>query len=161
MARTSTPYKMQPLRVGPNNEEHFMLFVSLEVGYDLSEHPDWITHALSTSDKGFENDPIATGALGIIGNVIVKESERIIKVTDGTTSIARNLLVGADAVVLGFAQTLDLQEQWNDYRRELGINGSEIRGEAKLAFTDQTISVTNDTANDIDYGIAQVITASN
>jgi hypothetical protein len=160
MARTSSPYKMQPLRVGPNNAEFFILYLSLEAAYDLTEHPDWITHALSTTDMNFGDDPIATNSLGVFGNVIVKESERIIKVTNGTRSIARNLLMGADAAVLGFSQTLDLQEQWNDYRRELGVNGSEIRGEVKLAFTDKDSSATNDTTADIDYGIAQVITAS-
>lgn len=160
MATTSTPYKMQPLRVGPNGEEVFILFVSPEVAYDLMEHPDWITHVLSVTDKGFENDEIATGALGVLDNVIVKRSERVIKVTDGTTSIARNLLLGGDAAVLAWSQTLDMVEEFTDYRRELGVNGSEIRGEGKLSFTDQTLSETNDTTQDIDYGIAQVLTAS-
>jgi N4-gp56 family major capsid protein len=162
MAATSTPYKLEPLRM-KDGDEVYVLFVSRKAGFDLRQNPDWIAHALAVPDRDWENDQIARGALGTIDNVIVKEVDWVKEVTDGSRSVARNLLVGANAVGLAFGKngTLRLVEDTEDYDREYGVRGVEIRGEVKLAFTDQTVSPdSNDTSNDIDYGIAQVLTAS-
>lgn len=149
MAIESGKFKMVPLRVGPNNEEFFMLYVSLRAGRDLRQNPDWVNHALSAMEAGIAGDMIAQGALGVWDNVIVKSSERIVAVTDGTDKVARNLLVGRDAAVLGWAQTMNFSEELIDHKRILSSNGSEIRGEAKTQF------------DGVDYAVAQLITASN
>lgn len=149
MARESGKHKMYPLRVGPNNEEFFLLFLSLRVGRDLRKHPDWQNYALSIIEAGLGNDMIAAGAFGVWDNVIVKSSERIVTIVDGSNKIARNLLVGSDAAVIAWAQTMEFTEEIIDHRRRLSSNGNEIRGESKITFEDS------------DMGVAQVITASN
>jgi len=142
-------YKMQPLRVGSSNEEVFCNLVSLQCARDLRFNADWQNHCFSLAERGFDKSPIATGALGMWNNVIVKPSERVIKFNDGSgNEYARNLLVGADAMLCAWAKTLDYSEELIDHDRELSSAGSEIRGETKVTF------------NGVDLGVAQIIAAS-
>jgi N4-gp56 family major capsid protein len=157
LARTSTPYKMSQIRVGPNGEPYYILLISPEAAYDLRRDPDWKARMLSVGEAGIESDPIAMGAMGVWNRVIVKESERIIKIVGSSETYARNLLLGADSLVLAWAQTLQTTEFIDDYGREYGVNGYEIRGETKLAYEDKTAGV----STDIDYGVMQVISAAN
>jgi N4-gp56 family major capsid protein len=146
VAKTGGTYKLRPVKVGPNGEEFFILYLHTKTARDLRFHPDWQNRALKASEAGLDKDPIATGALGIWNNVIVKESERIVTMgLAGTKVFARNLLFGADAVALGWAQTLDYVEELRDYNRIMGINSDEIRGQKKLAF------------NSVDLGVVQVL----
>jgi len=149
MARTSGKFKQYPIRVGPNNEEFFILICSLKAGRDLRRDPEWVNHALSAMEAGLGGDMIASGALGVWDNVIVKTSERILEFDDGSDRIARNLLIGRDSAVLGWAQTLAISLERIDHGRELSVNGGEIRGEAKVTF------------DSVDMGVSQVLTASN
>jgi len=155
-ARKNDEYRLTPLRVA-GNKLFFELHVSNVAAYDLMTHPDWLTRAIMVGDLGLENDPIAMGSLGVIKNVIVHESDHVTTFgTAGSEEYSRNLLLGANAGVIGFAQTLTYVEELRDYRKFLGVNGSELRGELKLAFSDK-----NDTSTDIDYGVMQVIAANN
>lgn len=150
MAKTSGTYKVRPIRVGKNNEEFFILMLHTRVARDLRFHPDWQAKALSCAQCGLGDDPIATGSLGVWNNVIVKESERVVRFgVSGTHMIARNLLLGADAAVLGWAQRLDYTEELIDHKRILSMASDEIRGQKKLTF------------NSVDTGVCQVITAAN
>jgi N4-gp56 family major capsid protein len=154
-ARTSSnsTYKMQPLRV-TNGKEYFLLLVHPSAAYDLMTHAEWLARSIGVSDAGLDNDPIAIGMLGTIKNVIVQEYEFITRV-DSTAYIARNLLLGQGALGIGWAETLTYVEEYRDYKKKLGVDGYQIRGEVKLAWTDK-----DSTANDIDYGVMQVITSA-
>ena len=158
MARTKTssnPYRLNPLRI-TNMKKMFKLYISPETCLDLIVHPDWLVRAVMAVDQGLESDPVATGSIGIIKNVIVEEAEQIPNFVDGSSNnYARNLLVGQDAGVLGWARTLTYVEQEKDYKRKLGANGSELRGQIKLAFDNK-----DDTTADIDCGVIQVVTAA-
>lgn len=146
----SNTYKLKPLRITEGNDEVFMLYVSLKAARDLRRNDDWLAHAYSLAERGFEKSPLAKGALGVWNNVIIKSAEHVLECgTAGTEVIARNLLVGADAMLCAWAQTLDYTEELEDHGRRLSVNGQEIRGETKVTF------------NGVDYGVAQVITASN
>jgi hypothetical protein len=149
-ASTATnTYKMQPLRVGAMNEEVFCALLSLECARDLRFNSDWQNHAFSLADRGFDKSPLAIGALGMWNNVIVKPSERVLKLNGSNSDVyARNLLIGADAILCGWAQTLDYSEELIDHDRELSSAGQEIRGEVKVAF------------NGVDLGVAQMIASS-
>jgi hypothetical protein len=59
-------------------------------------------------------------------------------------TIARNLLLGADAAVMAYAQTLNYMEKKFDYDREMGVAADEIRGIKKLDY------------DGVDLNIAQV-----
>jgi hypothetical protein len=141
-------YKMQPIRM-EDGQEVFLLLVSLAAARDLRNSDEFLSHVLSLADRGLENSPLAKGALGVWDNVIIKPSEHIIEFGAAANKFSRNLLLGADAVFCGWAQTLDYTEQTDDYDRILGVNGTEIRGEKKIKF------------NGVDMGVLQLISASN
>lgn len=153
---TKARYKMSPLRI-KSGKEVFVCFISPNAVFDLMTHPEWLTRAIMAGDAGLSNDPIATASLGIIKNVVVHESEHICEFVDGSGDrYSRNLLLGQDAGLLAWAQTLDYVEQFQDYKRKLGVNGSEIRGEGKVAFTDK-----DNEAEDVDYGVLQLVSSAN
>lgn len=151
MARTAGTFKVRPVKVGPNNEEFFILLVHPKAARDLYFSADFQNHALSCVDKGIDKDPIASGSLGVVHNVIVKECERILTTDNGTKYIARNLLLGADAAILGWAQKLDYTEELVDHKRILSVAADEIRGQRKVVFS---VSGT-----DTDAGVVQVLSA--
>ena len=147
LAKTAGAYPMKPIRA-KNGEEYYLLVIHPKAGIALRSDERWEKRALaSMTGKGsLEGDPIATGAIGVWEKIIVKEAEYIKTHTNsaGTLKIARNLLLGADAAVLAYAQTLDYNEELRDYKREMGVAADEIRGMKKLTF------------NGVDMNIAQV-----
>ena len=150
IARQTGTYKVTPMSLGKDNVPVYILYVSLKAARDLRRDPEWQNHALELISLGLPHDLLGMGTLGVWNNVIVKSSERVLEVTTaGTDYYARNLLVGADAMCLGWAQTTQVTEELIDHDRELSVNGSEIRGETKLAF------------NGVDLGVLQLISASN
>ncbi len=56
--------------------------------------------------------------------------------------------LGGNAVVMGYAQTIDYTEELTDHKRNLSCAADEISGHKKLEF------------NDVDLNLAQVITAA-
>jgi len=150
MATFGGTYRISPIRVGPNGEKFYVLFVHKYAARDLREHPDWQNRVIGLAEKGLDNDPIATGALGVWDNVIVKSSELLPTFgLAGTKVFARNLLMGADAVALGWAQNLDYTEENDTFDNIMRVKADEIRGQRKITF------------NGCDMGVAQVITAAN
>lgn len=156
MARKKAVYKMTPLRVA-NGKEWYMLFMSDESQLDLITDPNWFARSLSVEKAGLDNDAIALGSIGTIGHVICHSSEHVPKIvaTADTDEYARNILFGREGVTLAWAQTLDYNEYTFPYAEAMGVKGNEIRGEVKNTFTNK-----DDTSTTIDYGVAQVITAS-
>lgn len=147
----NSSYRMRPIKVGKNGEEFFVMFLDLRAARDLKSDPRWENHAYSVIERGIGDDPIASGALGVWDNVILKTNERVKRFTvdGGTNYYARNLLVGADATVLAYASTLDYTEELIDHARELSCAANEIRGQKKLTF------------DGVDMGVMQVLSASN
>ena len=138
--KTAGKYPMSPIR-SKDGEEYYLLILHPKAAIDLRKDERWEKRALaSLTGKGsLENDPIATGAIGVWEHIIVKEANYI-KTHTGTgddsnsVTIARNLLLGADAAVLAYAQTLDYNEELRDYKRIMGVAADEIRGMRKLVF---------------------------
>lgn len=140
-------YSMKPIRLKDGNE-YYMLILHPRAALQLRQDPRWVQRALSNFHglKNLESDPIATGVMGVWEKIIVKEADHISTsaLEDGSKKIARNLLLGADAAVMGYAQTLDYTEDYTDYHRIFGVAADEIRGFKKLDF------------NGVDLNIAQV-----
>ena len=143
----NTKYSMKPIRLKDGNE-YYMLILHPRAALQLRQDPRWIQRALSNYNglKNLESDPVATGVMGVWEKIIVKEADHIStsQTADGSKKIARNLLLGADASVMGYAQTLDYTEEYTDYHRIFGVAADEIRGFKKLSF------------NGVDLNIAQV-----
>lgn len=137
LAKTAGKYAMKPIRA-VNNEEYYILVLHPNAAIDLRRDPRWEERAVaSMTGKGsLENDPIATGAMGIWGKIIIKEADKIVVQSNaaGTVNVARNLLLGADAAILAYGQNLDYKEEKRDYDREMGMAADEIRGSNKITF---------------------------
>ena len=148
--QANTKYAMKPIRMKDGNE-YYMLLLEPRAALQLRQDERWVKRQLSNYQgiKTLENDPVATGAMGTWEKIIVKEADHITTCSapDGSKTIARNLLLGSDAAVMGYAQTLDYTEEYTDYKRIFGVAADEIRGIKKLDF------------NGVDLNIAQVITA--
>lgn len=142
LAKTAGKYPIKPVRA-KNNEEYYILVLHPQAAIDLRRDERWERRAIaSMTGKGsLESDPIATGAIGIWGHIIVKEAEKVRAVSKDGKTVARNLLLGADAAVLAYAQTLDYKEETRDYGRVMGVAADEIRGCRKLVFDDCDMNV--------------------
>ncbi len=149
LAKTAGAYPMQPVRLS-NNEEYYILVLHPTAAIQLRRDERWEKRAIAsmTSRGSIENDPIATGAIGVWNKIIVKEAEFVATQTNGTRTIARNLLLGANAAVLAYAQSLDYKEEERDYGRIFGVAADEIRGCKKLTF------------NGCDMNVMQVISVN-
>lgn len=137
-------YAMRPIRA-KNNEEYYLLVIHPRAAIDLRRDPRWEKRALAamTGKNSLEGDPIATGAIGVWEKIIVKEANYIKthKNAAGNKRIARNLLLGAEAAVVAFAQTLDYTEERTDHKRRLSVAADEIRGIRKIQFDGTDLNI--------------------
>lgn len=141
-------YPIDPY-VSTDGEEYYMLVLHPKAAIALRNDARWEKRALNSfmGNKNIMKDPIATGAMGVWENIIVKEASRVMTQTNGSKTIARNLLYGANAVVLAYAQNLNyVEDDTIDYRNKFGVEASEIRGIRKVVF------------DDTDLNVAQVVT---
>lgn len=148
LAKTAGKYPMKPVRL-QDGREYYILVLHPTAARQLRQDDRWEKRVLSSyQGRGaLESDPIATGAMGIWEKIIVKEADYIPTLGNGDVKIARNLLLGADAAVMAWAQTLNYVEKKFDYDTEMGVMADEIRGIKKLDF------------DGVDLNIAQVVTA--
>ena len=143
-------YAMRPIRA-KNGEEYYMLVLHPRAAIDLRNDPRWEKRALAamTGKGSLEGDPIATGAIGVWEHIIIREANFIKTHTNaaGNKRIARNLLLGAEAAIMAYSQTLDYTEERLDHNLILSCAADEIRGIKKFTF------------DGVDLNIAQVPSA--
>ena len=137
-------YAMKPIRC-KNGEEYYMLVLHPKAAISLRNDERWEKRALAsmTGRGSLEGDPIATGAIGVWEHIIVREAE-FIKTHEnksGTKKIARNLLLGAEAAVMAYGQTLDYTEELLDHQRVISDAADEIRGIKKITFDGVDLNV--------------------
>lgn len=142
LAKTAGKYPIKPVRA-KNNEEYYILVLHPKAAIDLRRDERWEKRAIAamTGKGSLEGDPIATGAIGVWEHIIVKEANFIKTAEKNNIKFARNLLLGAEAAVLAYAQTLDYKEETRDYGREMGVAADEIRGCRKLVFNGTDMNV--------------------
>jgi hypothetical protein len=146
----NSKYRIAPVRMS-NGKEMFFFIVDMKTARDLRQDARFDKHALSLVEAGIspEKDPYVSGAIGIWQNLIIMESEYISHVKNDSVDVARNLLLGANACAMIWAQTTDYKEEKFDYENQLGVTADEIRGQKKLTF------------DGVDVGVMQVLTAVN
>ena len=135
-------YAMRPIR-SKNGEEYYLLVLHPKAAIDLRNDPRWEKRAIAamTGKGSLENDPIATGAIGVWEHIIIKEAQ-FIKTHEGDgVTVARNLLLGAEAAVMANAQNLDYTEELLDHKRVLSCAADEIRGINKLTFDGTDLNI--------------------
>lgn len=165
--KPTSGYRMNSIAaIDRDDMEKYILWVSPEQATQLRRDPDWQNEHLSLIEAGLGN-AFAEGFVGMYNNVIVRRTHRIQTfAVDGGDRYARALLVGADALVCAWASTLQYTDDTDDYGRELGTDGWEIRGTTKVRMaldpeTDtQGAGAAASGTEDQDLGVAQIISAA-
>jgi N4-gp56 family major capsid protein len=135
---------LRPIMVG--NKAHYLAFLhpyqvtSLRQSVASSQWSDIQKAALAAQDSS--DNPIYTGALGIYNDTIMYESTRVplvVGATGGTLDVARAVLCGAQAAVMGFGRkygknTFSWYEELFDYGNKLGVKAGCIGGLVKTRF---------------------------
>lgn len=151
--------KIRPIKI-KDGEEYFVLFAHPYCIRDLKESTAWQAAQREAMPRGADN-PIFTGMAGIWDGVIIKESPKVLLlagVGDSTTDVALNLLLGAQAVLLGQGATpkgyvVDMVEEEFDYGDKQGVAVRSIYGVQKAVFK------TNDT-NPCQHGVVSVFSSA-
>jgi len=148
----NSKYAIAPIKLNSNNEEMYILILSKQAARTLRQDSRFEKYAVARIQSGIsaDKDPIISKAMGIWGNLILMETSRIRKFqnSDGSKVLSRNLLLGANAAAMCWAETLDYREESSDYGNQLGSVADEIRAQKKLVF------------DGVDQGVMQVITWS-
>lgn len=142
-ARTASPL-IRPVRV--NGEEFYVAVIHEYARTDLRQGAgaaQWFDIQKAAMQGGKVNDnPVFNGALGVYNGVIIHASKRV---TQGENAgvpdidVRRNVLLGAQAAVIGFGQGHSGGEQrwvekFFDYENQLGVSAGMIWGLKKTAF---------------------------
>ena len=143
-ARLANPM-IRPVRV--DGDEWYVLYM----------HPSQVTQLRTNTDSGQwlditksnyrgtrENNPIVKGSLGRYNNVVLRSDEFVTAGLnpDGTenTNVRRAVLLGAQSLVMGFgrnfgANRFRTEEEYFDYKRELGVAVKTIFGMKKTRYS--------------------------
>lgn len=142
LAKTAGKYPIAPIHC-KDGVERYMLVVHPKAAVALRQDPRWEKRVLAsyTGAKALDGDPIATGAVGVWENIIVKEANYILTAEGSGKKIARNLLLGADAAVLAYGEQMTYLEDNDTYEHRFSTQASEIRGIKKLSFDGTDLNV--------------------
>jgi hypothetical protein len=162
-AKPTSGYRMNSVgQAGRDDHEKYTLWVSPEQAIQLRQDPDWQNQHLSRLEAGLGDD-FAEGWIGMYNNVIVRRTHRIRTFDIASNRCARALLIGSDALMMCWANTLSFAADDDDYAREQGTNGWEVRGAEKITMPLDPDANPLDTGAvniDQDLGIAQIISAA-
>jgi len=134
-AEHATPM-VRPVMV--EGEKCYVLLANSYSTKGLKADADWKNAQLYANIKGRKN-PIFSGALGMIDKVIVHEYNRDELLASG--DVALNLLLGAQAGVLGYSQYPSWLEKMFDYGRIPGVATDMVLAHAKSVFNNEDFGV--------------------
>lgn len=143
---------MEPLRLS-DGEEMFALILHPYTALDLKQDTDFQTAMREARERGASN-PLFTGALGVWDNVILYQNPRIPTAADGDSSavVSRNILLGSQAVVRGYALHPQWIEQEFSYGEEIGIATRMVLGQRLVYFDLNAAETGGDTTDDTAIG---------
>jgi hypothetical protein len=147
--------KIRPMRIknGKNFEEWYMF-----VGHDLSIRDLTVNDAVFTNahlllpPQSNSGSPLFTGSAfkGSFNGVMIYEYERI-QLISSTIQVSHNLLLGAQAGVVAWAQRPKFGEEFTDLKHNVTYETHEIRGVSKVAYNRDTVE---------DNGVVHVFSAA-
>ena len=132
--------KVRPLRI--NGKPHYVAILHTYDLTNLQQDPVWNQAQREANVRG-EKNPIFSGAAGMWNSIIVHEHEYIFRSNDGNGAayVARNILCGQQAGVIGWGAPVRWVEKSFDYGNSWGISVGAIFGCIKPIF------------NSLDYGV--------
>lgn len=129
--------KIQPIKV--EGQEVYVMLIHPLSAKGLKADADWKNAQLYANIRGKDN-PIFTGALGIIDGVVIHEYDRddLLEKEDSTPiAVCKNVLLGAQAAVLAYAQYPSWLEKLFDYGRIPGVGTDMLAGVGKTVFNEE------------------------
>ncbi len=146
MAKLASP-KIRPIRI--NGKEYYVVILHPYDATNLRQDPVWNQAQRDANVRG-EDNPIFSGALGIYNGMVIHEHEYVYRTNDGSGAayVARNILCGQQAAVIGWGANVAWVEKSFDYGNSWGISCGAIFGIQKPVF------------NSLDYGVITMFTAS-
>lgn len=129
--------KLAKPKIRPVNIEGGLYYVLLAHSLStktLKVDEDWRAAQLYANIRGMKN-PIFTGALGLYDGVVVHEYDRDELLVTGSEAL--NLLLGAQAAVLGYAQYPSWLEKLFDYNRIPGVATDMLLAHGKSVFDEE------------------------
>lgn len=119
-AYAQTELKLEPLKL-IDGEEIFVLVAHPYAVMQLKrDDTTWAQAQREARERSITN-PLFTGAAGMWDGILIKTSDRVPRSTNGTIQVADNVLLGAQALMRGYAMYPDWREELFDYGRQTGI----------------------------------------
>lgn len=146
MAKLASP-KVAPLRI--DGKDTYVIILHPYQYSDLKKDPVFKQEAREAGVRGDEN-PIFSGALKVYDGCVIHEHEYVYNWNGGSGSIpiARAVLCGQQAGVIGWGKEVEWVEKQFDYKNKWGISCGAIFGVQKPVF------------NSLDYGVISIDTAA-
>lgn len=135
-ARQTVP--LRPVKV--DGKEYLVLLTHPDSMFDLKASSGWQQAQREARERSDEN-PIFTGAAGVVDGIVIHEHERCATFTNGAGSTLpwnRALLMGAQALTFAFGKRPEIVQEDFDYKREVGYGMSVVMGAAAPTFNSQT-----------------------
>lgn len=156
IAKTANP-RIRPVRI--NGANKYVMYLHPAQVHSLRTNTgtgQWLDVKLRDNDPRRQASALYQDALGEWNNVILREAEHVAPGVDTSddseiTTVRRAVLLGAQAVLMGYGQGANLQNYgWNektfDYGRMVGVKAGTLIGMKKARF------------DNIDYGTVVVST---
>lgn len=143
VTKGNSKYRVRPVK-SVNGKNFYILLLSLSARRQLRQDTRFEKRMLSLVDGGAnpEKDIFANGAMGVWDNIILMPCEFIYRFYNGAGApFDRNLLLGANAMVQAFAQTMDYTEELTDHKRNLSCAADVICGHKKVRFDDVDMNI--------------------
>jgi len=160
----SATAKIRPYKVMIGDKEGVQEWF-IYVGHTLSmrdltnDDPAWKNPLLLIPPVSNPGNPLFTGAQfkGGYNGVLIYEWEGI-QTGTSTIAYAHNLLLGAQAGIIAWAQYGKTTEEWTNYKKDLGLEHHEINSMKKVVFDRNAVdgSVSNEDAGVVHHFTAAV-----
>lgn len=135
-AYAQTELKLEPVKM-IDGEEIFILVAHPYAVMELKrDDTKWAQAQRDARERSITN-PVFTGAAGMWDGVLIRTSDRVPRSTNGTIQVADNVLLGANAMMRGYAMYPDWREELFDYGTQIGVATVVVKGD-KLNVFDQT-----------------------
>lgn len=163
MAQTANPH-IRPIQLDDaNDEEWFVVFMPSRVYRDFRNDPvvaSFNKDARPREGSEWANNPLFSGGDLLWDGMFVREIPELPILTGVAASggdVAASFICGAQAMGIGWAQTLKTTTNVRDYGYVHGVGIQEMRGLCKLQFgRDPAV----DTATPVDNGIMTIFTSA-
>lgn len=148
---------LEPLRLSDGEEVYGLVlhpYTALDLKQNTSGAPiGWVDLQKNVRERGAGN-PLFSGALGMWDNVILYVSPRVPTAADGDSNavVARNIFLGGQAMLRGWALHPQWIEQEFSYGEEIGIATRMVLGQRLVTFDLNAVETTGDKTDDTAIG---------